>query len=239
MRLKTASKYIFSEMSYPILIFYGIITFLFIFFSVSFSSGHSSGNGIEMMSAIFLFIVGLNAFKKNYLFLMSNGVSRNTQFKGFLLTIIPVTAGMTILDMILGTIFSRVMDYTSMFDQVYERTAQSPGSVITSFLWSMSLLLFAISLGYLITTSFYRMHKMVKLVVAIGVPVFLTIVLPYITFRFTSIKTVNWVYNAIRTLFGVAGELRPMNAVATFIVLTIIFSTCSYLLIRRAPVKEN
>jgi hypothetical protein len=80
---------------------------------------------------------------------------------------------------------------------------------------------------------------MVKLVVAIGVPVFLTIVLPYITFRFTSIKTVNWVYNAIRTLFGVAGELRPMNAVATFIVLTIIFSTCSYLLIRRAPVKEN
>ncbi|HEX2924810.1 MAG TPA: hypothetical protein VHP38_00880 [Ruminiclostridium sp.] len=239
MRLKIATKYIFSEMKYPILIFYGIILVMSILFSVSLTYEHSSFNGMEMISAIFLFILGLNSFRKNYLFLLTNGISRKTQFKGFILAIILITAGMTAIDMVIGLIWGQLAEYNSAFDQTYHMTLHSPGNVFTAFLWSMSLLLFTLSSGYFITTAFYRMPKIVKIFIAIGIPVFFTLILPAIAFRFFSKSFILMFFNVIGTLFGVHGGYRPMNAVATFLALTVIFLVFSYLLIRRAPVKEG
>lgn len=239
MRLKTTSKYFFSDMKYPVLIFYLSITFLTVLFSASTDDGNSSFNGTEMMSAIFLFIVGLNSFKKNYLFLLSNGVPRRTQFKSFFLAAITVTVGMAIIDRALGAIFNRLINFNSLFDMIYQDKTQSTGNIIISLLWSITLYMGAITLGYFITLAYYRMDKIQKICVSVGVPVFFTMVLPYITYNFCSTATVNWVYNGINTMLGVTGSFGPISAVAVFLACTILLSVLSYLLIRRAPVKDT
>ena len=239
MRLKTASKYIFSELKNSVLSFYLIILLITIMFSFISSKGDSSFNGTEMMSAIFFFVVGLNSFRKNYLFLMSNGVPRRTQFKSFFLAAIPVTAGMAVIDMVLGAIFNRIINYNTLYGLLYQDKTQSTGNLIISLLWSITLYTCAITLGYFITLAYYRMNKIQKICVSIGVPIFFTMVLPYILHEFCSTTTVNWVFNGITTMFGVTGSYGPISAVAVFLVSTILLSVLSYLLIRKAPIKDN
>ncbi len=54
MRLKTASKYIFSEMKHSILVFYLVILIITVLFAVWLTAdGNSSFNGLDMISAIF------------------------------------------------------------------------------------------------------------------------------------------------------------------------------------------
>ncbi len=243
MRLKTASKYIFSELKNSVLSFYLIILILTIIFSIMISfttsKGDSSFNGIDMMSAVFLFVVGLNSFRRNYLFLISNGVPRRTQFKSFFLAAIPVTVGMAVVERVLGAILIRITNYHTLYGMLYQDKTQSNGNIIISLLWSITLYTCAITLGYFITLAYYRMNKIQKICVSIGVPAFFFMILPYFAFKWSSIETINRVYGTIRTLFGVNGEYRPMNAVATFLVLTIALFALSYLLIRKAPIKDN
>ncbi|AEY67290.1 hypothetical protein [Clostridium sp. BNL1100] len=239
MRLKTTSKYIFSDIKNSVLIFYLIIALLTIFFSSVTSEGNSSFNGIEMISAIFLFVVGLNSFRKNYLFLMSNGVPRRTQFKSFFLAAIPVTVGMAVIDRALVAIFNRITNYNTLYGMLYQDKTQSNGNIVISLLWSITLYMCAITLGYFITLGYYRMNKIQKICVSIGVPAFFILVLPYIIYNFCSTSTVNWVYNGITTMFGVTGSYGPISAVAVFLVSTILLSVLSYLLIRKAPIKDN
>lgn len=239
MKLKKVSKYMLSEMKNSILIFYLVILFITIFFSVSASDGNTSFNGMEMASSIFLFVLGLNSFKTNYLFLLSNGIPRRTQFRGFFLAAISVAAGIAVINRIFEALFTRVINYNNMFDMIYKQVTQSPVNSTISILWSITVSMFAITLGYFITLAYYRMAKTLKIIISIGVPAFFFVILPYFAFKWSSIETINRVESTIRTLFGVNGEYRPMNAVVTFLVLTVVLSALSYLLIRKAPVKEN
>ncbi|WP_024833266.1 hypothetical protein [Ruminiclostridium josui] len=239
MRLKTASKYIFSEMKNSVLIFYLAILLLIVFLAVSVSGVKGSISGMEMTSSIFLFILGLNSFKKNYLFLISNGVPRRTQFKSFFLAAMPIAAGMAVIDSALGIIFNRISNFNSLFNMIYIDRTQNTGNTFISLLWSIALYMCAITLGYFITLAYYRMNKIQKICISIGVPVFFTMVLPYILYNFCSTTTVNWVYNGITTMFGVTGSYGPISAVFVFLIATVLLSVLSYLLIRKAPVKDN
>ncbi len=243
MRLKTASKYIFSELKNSVLSFYLSILVLTITFAImsSFisSKGNSSFNGIEMITAIFLFVVGLNSFRRNYLFLISNGVPRRTQFKSFFLAAIPVTVGMAVIERVLEAIFRLMTNYHTLYGMLYQDKTQSNGNMVISLLWSITLYTCVITLGYFITLAYYRMNKIQKIIVSVGVPVFFTMVLPYIMHNFCSTTTVNWVFNGISTMFGLSGSFGPISAVAVFLVSTVLLSVLSYLLIRKAPVKEN
>ncbi len=243
MRLKTTSKYIFSELKNSVLSFYLIILVLTITFTImsSFfsSKGTSLFNGIEMTSAIFLFILGLNSFRRNYLFLISNGVPRRTQFKSFFLAAIPLTVGMAVIERVLVAIFRLITNYHTLYGMLYQDKTQSSGNMVISLLWSITLYSCVITLGYFITLAYYRMNKIQKIFVSIGVPVFFTMVLPYIIHNFCSTTTVNRVYNGITTMFGITGSHGPISAVGVFLIATVLLAVFSYLLIRKAPVKDN
>jgi hypothetical protein len=189
MRFRTAWKYFISDMKNAVMIFYLIVFLGFTFFSVSISGtgpNNSSFSGLEMASMIFLFICGLNSFKKNYLFLMTNGVSRKTQFCSFLLSSFTVATFMAVVDTIISNVVPLLLntDYNSMFNQMYSGLEQSPAKVLTSFLWSVVFYLFAIILGFFITTAYYRMVKLLKIAISIGVPVFFTTIFPIIDYRY-------------------------------------------------------
>ncbi|MHB8064290.1 MAG: hypothetical protein ACYDG2_16940, partial [Ruminiclostridium sp.] len=127
MRLKAVVKYNISDMKRSVLTFYGVMAAVLVFFIVSMGVvmiGSDSVNfvgGAELASAIFLFVVGLNSFKQNYLFLSANGITRKAQFYGFFVSSLPIVTIMGIIDTAYGSILSQFINYNSLFSETYRR----------------------------------------------------------------------------------------------------------------------
>ena len=122
MKLYAITKYQFMESKKSLLIFYGILFSILLLTTSSFTlfgSGTAEVRGTEMASAIFIFVVGLNSFRANFLFSQANGVSRKTQFKGFLLAILLIAGLMAVIDTIYTHLFSSLVPYLSFFSMIY------------------------------------------------------------------------------------------------------------------------
>ncbi len=245
MRLKSVVKYNISETKNSILIFYGIMAALLIVFSVISttvtSGGYSNNSGGEVASAIFLFVVGLNSFKQNFLFLSTNGVTRKTCFYGFVISSLIIATGMAVIDTTYGTILGLSPNYSSLFTQLYNEwaaEASKPLSILISFVWNAVLYLFTMCLGYFITTLYYRMSKGLKITVSVGIPVFFTIVLPIIDSEVTNGRITKWIGTLFVYLMGVKGENLPLIGVLSLIIAVALLLAWAFMLVRRAPVKE-
>lgn len=246
MRLKSVVKYNISETKNSILVFYGIMVAVIVLLGISFVSLDSNGTasfvgGAEMASAIFLFVVGLNSFKQNYLFLSTNGITRKTQFCGFLISALPIASVMAAIDTIYGNILAQFINYNSMFYQMYKGWVigtSKPIIILTGFVWSAALYLFALTLGYFITTLFYRMSRLLKIIVSIGVPTLFLTVLPGIDSVVTNGKIYGWFGGLFLSLGGLKNGSNPFIAVISLLVEMAILAGLAYLLVRRAPIKE-
>ncbi len=246
MRLKSVVKYNISEMKYSILIFYGIMAALFIILGVSIVSISSNGNvvdfgggGAEIASAIFLFVCGLNSFKQNYLFLLTNGITRKGQFYGFLVSSLLIASIMGAIDTAYGNILRVIMDYETIFRLIYSGFASdtsTPLVLLMGFVWSAALNLFAMVLGYFITTLYYRMSKMLKIIVSVGFVALILNILPAIDQMFNDGKIIRWIGRLFFTLAGV--NHNPFIAEISLVVGIALLSGLAYFLVRRAPVKE-
>lgn len=246
MRLKSVIKYNLNEMKNGILIFYGIILIIMLLFSimlvsVSVNDVNSSLSGMEMASAIFLFVVGLNSFKQNYLFLSTNGVTRKTQFSGFLVSSGIIAVIMAAVDTTYANILPAFVNYHSFFRQVYSGfVAASPDLfvIFSGFIWSTFLYFSMLVLGYFIRTLYYRMSKLQKIVVSIGVPALYSIILPILDFKLTNGTIGRWINEFIKTMLGLNGGNNPFAGVVSAIMGIVILACLAYLLVRRAPLKE-
>lgn len=246
MRLKAVVKYNLSDLKNSILIFYFIVAAVLALLSISYTNmvSHNingSVGGVEMASVIFLFIIGLNSFKPNYYFLSAHGITRKGQFCGFLLSMIPVAGIMAIIDTAISNILAKFINYNSMFFQIYgqlEAGANSISSILVTIIWSMALYLFAVILGYFITTLYYRMTSLLKVIVSIGVPAIFIIIIPTVDTQLNNGKFLRWTGETIALLGGVKNSGRPMIAVISLIVEAVVLAALAYLLVRKAPVKE-
>lgn len=232
-------------MKKPLIVFYIIIYALTIFFmaqrliwndpDIRFTS-----SGLEVASIIFLFVCGLNSFKTAFHMSLVNGVSRRTMFKSFAATVVPVAAGMALIDSLNHLLLSSPGRYKSLFYQMYNTRygeGVSAQVIAEGFLWMFAIYMFAMMAGFFITTLYYRMNKPVKLLVSIGVPVFMFMVLPYIDatiFR-------GAVFRAIGYFFAKAGGYldgyNPYIAVLSGVLAFVAFGALSFLAMRRATVK--
>ena len=71
---------------------------------IAISSGIITISGVEISTAIFLFVCGLNSFKSNFYFAKSNGISRKTFIKGLLISSVPIALVMSIIDIIINRV---------------------------------------------------------------------------------------------------------------------------------------
>jgi len=247
MRLKSVLKYNISETIRSMLVFYGVMVAVLVFFVVSMgvvmikSDGVSFAGGAEMASAIFLFVLGLNSFKQNYLFLSSNGITRKAQFYGFLISSLPVVAVMGAIDTAYGNILGEFINYNAMFSQMYNGfvlDTPKPFILLIGFVWSAALYLFAITLGYFITTLYYRMSKLLKIIISVGVPMLFFTVLPGIDSVVTGGKIYGWMGELFISLAGLKNGSNPFVAVISLLIASAILAGLAFLLVRKAPVKE-
>lgn len=246
MRLKAVVKYNLSELKNGILIFYCIIAVIIAFFGVSFISVsknnvHSSMGGVDVATAIFLFVVGLSSFKQNFLLLSAYGVTRKVQFYGFLISSLIVSAFMSAVDTAYGNILTGFINYNPVFHQIYQEWVSAVPKamvILTGFMWSTVLYFFELLLGYTITSLYYRMTRILKIVVSISVPVLLFTVFPGLDSILTNGKIYGWIGGLFLAMGGLKDGVNPFIAVLSLLVESIILAVLAFLLMRKAAVKE-
>ena len=194
-------------------------------------------NGLELTSMIFLFVAGLNSFKEDFLFFSANGISRKTQFYGFVASTIPVVLIMSVIDTVYGTILKVLLDYNSVFTMAYiQYDANAIIMKLATVVWLALLYLTILMIGYFITVLYFRMSKGWKIGVSIAVPMLFLYILPAMDEMLFSWRITNAMTKAFDTLMG--NGQNPYIAMFTFLVVTLIFAALSYSLIRKSEVRE-
>lgn len=245
MNIQTAVKYRIWDSKRPLMIYYGIIyaiLALVVITTITVSNASISIGGIEFSSMIFIFIFGLNSFKETFRMFLQNGLSRMTLFKSFALGIIPIVALMAAVDSINSLWVSLAINYDSMFSQFYSpRYAGAAGNAvqyIEGFLWYLFAYAMVAMLGLFITTLYYRMDKIQKLVVSIGTPVLFIFVLPMVDANFTNGAIYKGIAEFFAFAWGYTNGFNPYYSMITCAVFFALFGGFAYLLMRKAVVHN-
>ena len=216
---------------------------------IAISSGIITISGVEISTAIFLFVCGLNSFKSNFYFAKSNGISRKTFIKGLLISSVPIALVMSIIDIIINRVNNIFIKNPTLYDMsygelvghigiVYESNwiqSNSLATIFNTILFQFSLCLLAYVIGIVINMIYYRANKYVKVLVS-AIPVAFIILKGNLSMRNPSLTLrINEFTNYI---FG----FNPSNVFAcitTFLVFTVVLSAIAFLLIRKATIKER
>jgi len=235
MKISTSIKYRLFDYRKAVIIFWGIV-FMILAATAAIGRGSAEIRGMEMATAIFMFVSGLNSFKPEFNFFIANGVSRRTQFASFAAAAGIVSLAMVAVDMVFRLIFTNFMPYMSLFVQIYYE--KSPVSYIESplsaLLWPLLLYVMLTMLGYMISLIYYRSSAMIKLAVSIAPPVLL-----FFLFRYIDPAMSGGITHLIGSALGLYPGQSPYSAIATFLCCALLFAAAAYLLMRRAEIKKQ
>lgn len=248
MNIKAALKYQLEDHKKSIIIFYITILFVYLIaitsiWSISTNVRVSgSFNGMNVATAIFLFVSGLCSFRENFLMLGQNGISRKTIFTSRVIVNIIVAIVMAIIDKFIWIIFKAIagssgsMEFKTLFEMVGGNGLNGMSNLLINLGdigFSIVIYLACIFVGYFITIMFYRLNKAGQAIVGAGVPVFFLVVLPI----FDSVVAggrINRFFSKVVT-FAV-GTLDRF--IISSIVISVVFAALSWLLMRRASEKK-
>lgn len=236
MQTKSMFRYAFHDIRRPVLIFYGCFYAVFFTTYALFSlmppeNGHLYFNGQEMAGLIFLFVMGLNCLKEPLKMGLQNGVSRRTVLRSFTAVLLLGALLMGIFDALIAPVLQRLFQYDSFLQLIYARL--SIPSLLANMLWNVPLYCMGAMFGLFLGSLYYRMSKMQKIVVSIGVPVLIGVVLPLIDALLLHGQITAAISRMLLALFGTyASSLISMLALA------LLFLSLSRLCTHRIPVRE-
>jgi len=255
MNIKASYRYQLNDHITSICIYYLAMLFLFIMIfnnmvrmaSTNTSSSSRLGS-METFAVIFVFILGLCSFKEIFGLMVQNGISRKTLFLGRLLTTFTIAFGMATIDKIILLIFKFLVKrsmgnlyFTSIYEQLYIGNKPGMGNLslhANAFLFSFFLYLLFLTIGYFTTLLFYRLNKIGKIAVGVGVPVALFIIFPIIDPSFANGNISKAISEFFDFAFGYSSR-QPINAFITCVLGFTLFSGLSWLLLRRVSLKEQ
>ena len=146
---------------------------------------------------------------------------------------------MAAIDTATTNILNMFMNYRPMFYQFFKDFTSESSQLINTvmdFTWSTVIYLLALVIGYFITTLYYRMSKMLKIIVSVGVPAMFMIGSPTLTIYLVKMGYIDEFYKLMG--FIGYGNGNPTIAVIVALVEAAVVAGLAYLLVRRAPVKE-
>lgn len=202
--------------------------------------------GIDMAPAIFLFVCGLNAFKDNFYMALQNGISRKSLFVNRIYVVLTLSIAMALFDqivMVLGKAVDSLtgsIEYSGLLEQIYgsQFGSQSGGFLmyLESFLFLTTLFITFLSLGYLITVVFYRMNKKQKISYVVGFYVVAFVILPIIDMLMANQLSII-LFKFLDMTMGISAQ-NPFIGMFSLIIFSIILSGLTWILIRKAGVKN-
>jgi len=240
--IKKAIEYQVLEIKKAIMIYYGIMIAIYVVL-LSVTSNQGGVSGTEVSTSIFIFVVGLNSFTNSFKMFLQNGLSRRTLFYSYTTTMVIISVFMAFITSIVNIIMNSFLSYELLYFQIYSRRyiGASSGVVkfVDGFLWTAFLYMILGMLGYFITILYYRMNTKLKVLVSVGVPVFLMVGMPYIEFNWTNGRISKTIFDFIAYTSGYTNGYNPYYFMVTSLVVLIILGSLSYSLIRKAVVKTS
>jgi hypothetical protein len=232
------------------MIFITVITFLAA--SNSSTDQNFSSSGLEFSTVIFLFVMGLNAFRENFYFSQANNLSRKTFWSGLLLSILPIAFLMSIVDLVINRIYNAFVPSPTNFDMIYGtfrdtgmfdwntmqyvwEQSNSYYTLFSTLIWQFAAYVLFFVLGVVITLIYFRSNNLVKIIVSVT-PVALLVLLRNIA----GLLPKTWILSFgtfIDAIFGWQTR-NPYMATLTFFTSSFFLAGCFYLLLRRAEARE-
>lgn len=246
MKMFKIAHYQIWESRSALITFYGIIVGIATLLTLSTyhfvqeAGNRASIGGLDFASVIFIFVMGIVSFKSSFKFMLANGNSRITFLKGHLLSIFPLTAVMAILDIIINRISNIFVVNHSFFSQIYlpkNSFENVTPNLIRNFIWSFAILsLFAI-IGFCIALIYYRSNKIMRIVISI-IPFAVINILGFLNGPSNTNGAIgNAIHHIWESIWGIP-QHNPYIAVFSMSIGFICFTFVSFLLLRKAPVRD-
>lgn len=254
MNTQKVVKYQINEFKASMLVFVLVILALMLLIGISVVNINVNGGesnimgGMEFGIVIFLFIVGLNYFRETFRLMIQNGVSRKTMFKGVLISTAIIAVMMSLINeviLVIGKAFdasSESLTFEGAFEQVYGVRYAGGGMglqmTFEGLLFLVCISAAAMMFGFLITTMYYRLNKLAKILVSVVVPVFFIIIFPMVDFTLIGGRISYGIFRFMLFAFGFLNDANPYYGIVTCLIAFAVCAAISWLLIRRAPVKD-
>ncbi len=237
MKLKQATLYRLNESKLPLMIFYlalGGSLLLSYTITLFFTAEEVTISGMEMSSLVFIFCMGLNAFKPFLKMFLQNGISRLTLYVSAIVSLLILSLLCALIDNLLTIVLSGQMNYRGLFGTIYQH------HFIKDLLWTCTCYFMFSGLGFLITNLYYRMNKILKVLVSVSIPLLLFVGLPIFVVFSPSFNLWRIIWDFFLAAMGInlaANTFNPMIAIGSFTLGAVILFALSYPLVRRATIK--
>lgn len=240
--MKKLIKYQLADCKFSIIIYYAVIFLLFGIGAIQMVANYD-GEGtmispVGFCSIIFCFVFGICIFREYFLMSIQNGYSRKTFFKSVLCTIAVICFFMSIVEWLITFIFGFVqnVEFFSMLYVIYPSFTEElngPLFFIVSLLYFTVLLMMCTLMGYLISTLFYISNKVMRIMIAAGLPIFVFGILPLASTYFPGIF-----YKVSKFLYFVLGfqSHNPLISIVSFALISVILVLCNYQVVKKAHV---
>ncbi len=244
MRLSRAFKFQIREIRKPIASFYGILFLLvFLFTVLAYTSTNENIRfaGFELCTAVMLFVTMLSMIRSDFLLFLQHGYSRKTLFLSTMLCLISTSAVVTVIEIILYRVFSQLLPYEGMFLQSYGAAYIIDAGVkgiLDEYLWKFFIYILAGTIGIFISLLYYRMNKLQKTIVSVGVPAVITVVFPLLDNYLFSGALTRLVLKIMSFYSGYSFGREPYINMLCNAMLSALFGGLSYLLLRKCNYKK-
>lgn len=257
MSIYPSFKYQLLTQKMAVIIYYAVLLGLILLFggAVLISYGNGDGEnsasstittGLSGITAVMVFVLGLNSFKENFGMALQNGVSRKSLFlarlcaSGALCLVLSVCDELfTLLCGLVGKLPWMRCESCSLYQLAYGGTGNAFLDVLCSVAFSFFLLLAVSALGYFITALFYRLPVWGKVAVGVSFGAVFSILEPVLKMLrdFFHLEAL-WaaLESAAEWFWQIAFSAAPNCMVFCFAVFCL-FNVFAWLLIRRAALK--
>lgn len=254
LKLKAPIKYQLHSFRHVFVIMYFCVYLFMLLIAVSrrFSVETGSSSGLEGISAITIFVTGLNSFKDTFKFFSANGISRKTMLRSTVASLGILSAAFAFMDTVNSVLLSHIavlrplfleiygprFGHTANWDAAYAGLSFTPKILVENFIW-IAFLYFLFSMaGLFITTLYYRMNRVQKIVVSIAVPMVVLNGIPFFDTFVSQGRFLAFLQSTGNAAMGITGGYNPYIGILSLFLSAAVLTFLTYLLARRATVKK-
>lgn len=248
MKSISVAKYSINNIKRAIIIFYSVFIAAILILSLIDRGKYLSNNvnitmrGGEFSTVILIFVIGLCSFKENFYFTQNMNISRKSFLRGIILSMIPMAALCSMIDLILNRIFNLWLRIPNIYDMIYGgysttlynfQVTNSIKVLFETFIFQFFFLMFVFTVGFFITNLYYKCNTLMKVVISF-IPIILINV--YSNLSFVNPNLISKINNFFNTAVGMKSNNVYM-VIMNFTIGIIVLNIMTYLLMKKATVK--
>lgn len=208
----------------------------------------SSNGTVEFATTIALFVQMCVAIRASMRLGVQNGRSRGTVITSEIMTLATVAAIYSAFNLLTELLIYPLFNEMMLYSFSYRTTQLGPFMrVVAYFLFNFAMLMAVGAFGMFLSTMYWRLDKFWRVIVSVGIPVFILFGLPTITLRggdvgyrfgIKTLRFLGWCmgYPSPGSL-NVAG-MSPWRPVIFFLVIAAVLLALVYPMMRKAVVKK-